>query len=197
MVRSEKTRKLIIEKTAEIFNKKGFTGTHLSDLTAATGLTKGSIYGNFKDKQEVALEAFRYNYKILSRGFKKRIDEQESATDKLLAFVEFFKNEHKEIFQSGGCAILNTATDVDDTQNREMFLEVQGALLNWRQVIENILRKGMESGELQSVDAVKTANRMIALIEGSIFMSKTLKNSQILIENLDSLTDDILKMKKQ
>lgn len=197
MVRSEKTRKLIIEKTAEIFNKKGYDGTHLSDLTAATGLTKGSIYGNFKDKQEVALEAFRYNYLNLSRGFKKRIDKQDSATDKLLAFVEFFKDEHKKVFESGGCAILNAATDVDDSQNREMFREVQDALLNWRKIIENILRKGMESGELQSLDAVKTANRMIALIEGSIFMSKTLKDSQILIENLDSLADDILKMKKK
>ncbi|RKM92681.1 TetR/AcrR family transcriptional regulator, partial [Aquimarina sp. AD10] len=64
MIRSEKTRQLIIKKTASIFNKKGYTGTYLSDLTNATGLTKGSIYGNFKDKNEVALEAFRYNYKF-------------------------------------------------------------------------------------------------------------------------------------
>ena len=55
MVRSEKTKQLIIEKTASIFNKKGYTGTYLSDLTNATGLTKGSIYGNFKDKIEVAV----------------------------------------------------------------------------------------------------------------------------------------------
>lgn len=197
MVRSEKTRQLIIEKTAEIFNKKGYTGTHLSDLTAATGLTKGSIYGNFKDKQEVALEAFRHNYKTLVSGFNKRMAKENTATDKLLAFVDFFKKKHKKVFESGGCAVLNTATDVDDTQNREIFREVQKALLNWRQVIEDIIRQGMESGELQSVDATKMANKIIALIEGSILMSKTLKDSKILIENLDSLADEILQIKKQ
>ena len=58
MVRSEKTRQLIIEKTASIFNKKGYTGTYLSDLTNATGLTKGSIYGNFKDKKRGSFRSF-------------------------------------------------------------------------------------------------------------------------------------------
>jgi len=50
MKKSENTRKYIIEKVAPVFNKKGFTGTYLSDMEKATGLTKGSIYGNFKDK---------------------------------------------------------------------------------------------------------------------------------------------------
>lgn len=45
MVRNEKTRKFIIGRTSPIFNKKGFVGTYLSDITEATKLTKGSIYG--------------------------------------------------------------------------------------------------------------------------------------------------------
>lgn len=46
--KSERTRQFIIEKVAPIFNRKGYAGTSLSDLTEATGLTKGAIYGNFK-----------------------------------------------------------------------------------------------------------------------------------------------------
>ena len=46
--RSEKTRQFIIETTASLFNKKGYAGTSMSDLTEATKLTKGSIYGNFE-----------------------------------------------------------------------------------------------------------------------------------------------------
>jgi TetR/AcrR family transcriptional repressor of nem operon len=37
---------------------KGYSGTSMSDITAATGLTKGSIYGNFENKDEVAIAAF-------------------------------------------------------------------------------------------------------------------------------------------
>ena len=42
LTKSDKTRRFIIEKTAPVFNKNGVAGTSLSDLTSATGLTKGS-----------------------------------------------------------------------------------------------------------------------------------------------------------
>ena len=42
--KSEKTTKYIIKTVAPIFNRKGYAATTMSDLTAATGLTKGAIY---------------------------------------------------------------------------------------------------------------------------------------------------------
>jgi len=65
MSKAEKTKQFIIEKTAPVFNTKGYTSTSLSDITKSTGLTKGSIYGNFENKEEVALEAYRYNAGLL------------------------------------------------------------------------------------------------------------------------------------
>jgi len=67
--KSDRTRALIVEKSASLFNRKGFHGTSLSDIMEATGLTKGGIYGNFKReglnkkgvKEEIALAAFEYN----------------------------------------------------------------------------------------------------------------------------------------
>ena len=65
--KSERTKKFIIEKTAPVFNEKGYAGTSMNDLMMVTGLTKGSIYGNFQNKDEVALAAFDYNFgKVLS-----------------------------------------------------------------------------------------------------------------------------------
>ena len=61
--KAEKTSQYIVETTAPLFNKNGYTGTSLSDITDTTGLTKGAIYGNFKNKEELALEAFNFNVK--------------------------------------------------------------------------------------------------------------------------------------
>jgi TetR/AcrR family transcriptional repressor of nem operon len=60
--KSDRTRQFIIGSTANLFNMKGYAGTSLSDITGAFGLTKGSIYGNFANKEEVALAVFDYNY---------------------------------------------------------------------------------------------------------------------------------------
>lgn len=62
MKKSLETRSFIIKKVAPLFNKKGFAGTYLSDMNEATSLSKGSIYGNFKDKNEVAIEALKFNF---------------------------------------------------------------------------------------------------------------------------------------
>ena len=43
MTKADRTRSYIIEQVAPIFNKKGVHGTSLSDITNATGLTKGAI----------------------------------------------------------------------------------------------------------------------------------------------------------
>jgi AcrR family transcriptional regulator len=40
MSKAEKTKQFIIEKTATLFNTKGYISTSLSDITQATGLTK-------------------------------------------------------------------------------------------------------------------------------------------------------------
>jgi AcrR family transcriptional regulator len=50
-----------------LFNTKGYNSTSLSDITQATGLTKGSIYGNFENKDQVAIEVYKYNAGLLSK----------------------------------------------------------------------------------------------------------------------------------
>ncbi|SMO74286.1 TetR/AcrR family transcriptional regulator [Gracilimonas mengyeensis] len=190
MIRSEKTRQFIIEKTAPIFNKKGYTGTYLSDLTEATGLTKGSIYGNFQNKNEVALEAFRYNYQQVIGQINKKLQSLERADQKLLAFLIFYKEQHQDIFERGGCAILNTAIDADDG-NDLLREEVVQAISNWKKKLETILKTGISNNEIQPVDTAKFSNEMIALIEGSVMMAKTLQEPDILIDNITRLESKI------
>jgi TetR/AcrR family transcriptional regulator, transcriptional repressor for nem operon len=85
--KAERTRAFIIESTAEIFNKKGYAGTSLSDLTEATNLTKGSIYGNFENKEEVALAVFDYNCAKISQVIQEQINKAETFHDKLIVEV--------------------------------------------------------------------------------------------------------------
>jgi TetR/AcrR family transcriptional repressor of nem operon len=106
--RSEKTRQFIIETAAPIFNKKGYAGTSMSDLTAATGLTKGSIYGNFKDKNDVAVHAFQHNIDLIFDFFTKELKAAGSTLEKLLAYPRGFRKIYPMILSYGGCPILNT-----------------------------------------------------------------------------------------
>lgn len=89
MNKAEKTKLFIIEKTAPVFNTKGYAATSLSDITEVTGLSKGSIYGNFDSKDEVVTEAFKYNAALLYKGFEEAMSTADNAYMRLRAFVNF------------------------------------------------------------------------------------------------------------
>ena len=61
ITKSDRTKQFILEKVAPVFNKNGYFGTSMSDITEATGLTKGAIYGNFKNKEDLAYYSFYFN----------------------------------------------------------------------------------------------------------------------------------------
>jgi TetR/AcrR family transcriptional regulator, transcriptional repressor for nem operon len=172
MNKAEKTRQFIIEKTAPIFNMKGYAGTSLSDMTEATGLTKGSIYGNFSSKDEVAMAAFDYNVKKVNKIINDEISKRSTAKDKLLVHVHVYENFLKFPFPEGGCPILNTAIEADDT-HPPLKKKVAEVIINWKNKLEEIIKKGIDDKEFKtSIDPERVAVSIIALIEGGIMIAK-------------------------
>lgn len=55
----EKTKSHILNTSANLFNKHGYKATSLSDITNATGFTKGAIYKHFKNKEDLEQQALR------------------------------------------------------------------------------------------------------------------------------------------
>ncbi|MFI2743931.1 TetR/AcrR family transcriptional regulator [Zhouia sp. PK063] len=194
MNKAERTKQFIIEKTAPIFNKKGYVGTSMVDLTNATGLTKGAIYGNFADKEEVAAAAFEYNAKKIIVALNKEVDQYKHAKDKLIAYINVYKSLTNEMCERGGCPFMNMAVDTDDTQAL-LFAKVFAKFKNWRQRIKDILVIGKENNEInQNINEDEFADYFIALVEGSILLSKTLNDNAIMNSNLNILKQKIIEI---
>lgn len=174
--RNEDTRQFIIENTAAIFNQKGYSGTSLTDLTEATKLTKGSIYGNFENKEAVAAAVFEYNSKQRVEAMNTAVNAAITYREKLLVYATFFSANNGKLFPKGGCPFLNTGIEADDT-NEMMRRKVADALLAWKKRITDLIIQGIEAGEFkEDADANSIAISLIALAEGGIFMSSVTRN---------------------
>lgn len=172
MTKAEKTRNFIVEKTAPIFNMKGYAGTSLNDITAATGLTKGSIYGNFANKDEVALAAFDYNLNNVSSRIEAEMNRQDSIKDKLLVYIDIYQKFIDGSVSEGGCPVLNTAIDADDT-HPELRGRVLKAVLDWKNKIAKLVEAGIVNKEINANHhPEQIALTIIAMVEGGIMISK-------------------------
>ncbi|KIC95013.1 TetR/AcrR family transcriptional regulator [Flavihumibacter solisilvae] len=168
MTKSEKTRNFIIEKTIPIFISKGYEGTSLSDIEGATSLSKGSIYGNFANKEEVILAVLDHILLEVNATIDREVKMNISSAEKILVFGKLF-NKCADLIQP---AIHNASLDPGDIHTR-LRQKAVTALNGWKLQLADIIKNGIESGEFRDdVDAEEAAFTLMALIEGGNMISR-------------------------
>lgn len=197
MSKAERTRQLIIEKSAHLFNQKGYAGTSMQDIMASTGLTKGGIYGHFESKEEIALQAFEYAAAHLLQLLSDSISPHTSATKKLEAIISFYKTYLYSPPIQGGCPVLNTSVEADDT-NPLLRVSVVRVLNKLHKSVANIVRQGMAQGEFKAdTDAERFSILFVSMIEGGMMVSKAYGEAKYLhtgLQHLQQLIDQELKV---
>jgi len=196
MSKADRTRQHIIERTAPLFNTKGYEATSLKDIQDATGLTKGSLYGNFTDKDEIATQAFKYAINHVKETVRRKLDGVNTYKKQLIALFDFYA---EYVFDSpipGGCPLLNSAIEVDDYRT-SMRRVVVKELMNTVNFIAVIIEKGIESGEFKKgTKSKELAYTFFCCIEGAIMYSRVERSSEpmdIIIRHCKSIVENISK----
>jgi TetR/AcrR family transcriptional repressor of nem operon len=186
MKKSERTRQSIIEKTSVLFNTKGFEATTLQDLTVCTGLTKGALYGNFKDKEEIATEAFKYAVQKSRQALREEMEKHYSVKKKVFAFLDFYARFVFAPPVSGGCPVLNAAVEVDDyrTHMRKVVAKEASEILN---SLTQLLDEGIALGEFKKdLKSKEVATVLFCTIEGALMMARLERSDEamkIVVQN--------------
>lgn len=186
------TRQFIIGKTAPVFNSKGYDGTTLNDLTEATGLTKGSLYGNFANKEEIAIAVFQYSMEKVREAARLKMDKGKSCKEKLLALLDFYS---QYVFSSpipGGCPLMNNAVEADD---HHVFMKkaVAAEIKKTIDLIAALLSCGKKEGEFQSsINEKEIAHLFFCSIEGAIIVSRV-SSSEVAMKTVANFNRNLLK----
>ncbi len=187
LTKSELTTKYIIETVAPIFNKKGYAATSMSDITNATNLTKGAIYGNFENKEALAIAAFHKNVNDLLKKVALHQEQSKSPLQKLYLITDFYRNYYDFSRELGGCPILNIGVDANN-QDTALLEEVRNVINKTQQHIARLVEWGIEVGEIkQTVVSQKFAKQLYSRIQGAIFMTYTMDDSNYLNQTMDEI----------
>ncbi len=69
MEKGERTRRVIVERAAALFNTRGYFGSSMNELVRETDLEKGGLYNHFSSKEELACAAFDYSTVLMRERF--------------------------------------------------------------------------------------------------------------------------------
>lgn len=194
--KSEETSKYILKTVGPIFNKNGYSGTSMSDLTEATGLTKGAIYGNFTNKEELAVQAFNYNVQFILKKIRAILEEIQSPISRLYALTNFYREYYNNNINFGGCPILNVGVDANNT-NPVLFERAKYVATKLQGSIASMIQDGIDVGEINvTIDPKVYGGRIFSLIEGSVFTSIMMRNDSYLLDMMNHL-DNMIKTELQ
>jgi TetR/AcrR family transcriptional regulator, transcriptional repressor for nem operon len=177
ITKGERSRRKIVETAAVLINQKGFTGCSMGDIVAASGLEKGTLYGHFSTKEELALLAFDYAWKDTSDKRVRNVDTVSNAVEKLKLHIDNYVNTPSF---PGGCPLLNFAVDTDDG-NLALRTRVRKALKGWEDFLAKIVQDGQSAGEINpEIAPHSVANLVISILEGGTVLARINKRSAAL-----------------
>ena len=104
--RRELTRTALVEAAAQVFARRGFYGASLEEIAETAGFTRGAIYKNFADKEELFF------------AVRDHINEQT-----LAAFAEQLDKGAAAAFDARAQAAIWQRADAANPEYRALFLE--------------------------------------------------------------------------
>ena len=151
----------VIAAARDEFWKRGYAATSVDDLTVATGLGKGSLYGAFGDKHGLYLRALDdYIASSLDTVCATLRDPRYSAYDRL---VRHIRGQIKAIAADKnrrGCLMAKSAAELAGTDG-DVEQRVERAYARWRDELAACIAEAQRDG---TVEAGRNANALAGVL---------------------------------
>ncbi len=167
IVDKQAKRAEITRAATDVFARKGFQGASVDDVAEAAGVSKGTLYGYFENKEELFYATFEAFQAETVAQCEAAMAGQASARDKLTAClmlsVESLQ-EHIELFP----LTLELWAAASSGPARERFAVVmEGLYRQFRGMTAELIEAGKAGGEFRpDVDAQAVAAWLVGGLDG-------------------------------
>jgi len=180
------TRKdLIMAKSAKLFSSKGFQNTTIQDIAKAAGISEASIYEHFKNKDDLLFSIPENTFSDMLNSLNSHLLGIKGADNqfrKLIWHYLSFMEERKEFASLFMSEIWSN--------QKYYYSEKNMPLVNYFQVLHNIIGNGIEEGVFRNSFDISTCCSMILGTMNHLILSLiVLKKPFNLVDKGESLED--------
>lgn len=176
----------VLEKAMLIFWKKGYHATSIQDLVKYLGINRASLYDTYGGKKKLFDKAFNL---YRTSGIEKLgdlLDTQKSIKDTLRKMFQQVINYDLSDFDSKGCFIANTTTELlpDDVDLQKVITQHRIAMEIF---LYDLLKIGVKREEISKEKDLKTlASLFYTLMTGIRVVGKTQPRQEESFASLDA-----------
>ncbi len=171
-----------------LFWRRGYHKTSVRDLTEATRLQPGSLYGAFNNKRSLFLSSLDYYAEELKQFVDSVLHSEKPPLIRIRFFFDHLLDEMRSDPEEKGCLLVNTLLEVP-AEDEEINQRVIQALEYVEQSFRQVLTEALERGELASG---KDPSTLARLLMTGIFGLRVYNKMQPQREELDDIVDSLL-----
>ena len=157
-----KTKRKIFETSMKLFAEKGYDATSIEEITATVGVAKGTLYYHFSSKEEIFNFLVEEGIKLLQNSVDIKTAKFSNYIDKIKAIVLIQIKIVKKYED------LITILLSQFWGNEQRHQKCRKHILEYINQIENIVREGMELGQIKKGNPQAIASEIYGLICSSL-----------------------------
>lgn len=167
--RKEARPEEILDAALQLFTEKGFSATRMMDVAKAAGLSKGTLYLYFSNKEVIFKE-------VVQKRISPQLDAVESLVNEFEGSqADLLKHLINGWWMGVACSSLSaipkiiTAESGNFPELAEYF--TKNVVTRSRHLFSKVIRRGVDAGEFNEYDAETVARLVVApLVQATIWM---------------------------
>lgn len=191
--REEKFQR-ILDAAVEAFAEVGYHNCQVSKIARLAGVADGTIYLYFKNKEDILVRLFQERMGDFIEEIRSQLKEQKSTLDRLrtIIYTHFAAMERNRS--------LAIVTQLELRQpDIQIRTAISGPLKEYFRLIEEVIKQGIEQGEVAPLVDVRVARQLIfgALDEATSdwIMSRSQRTLLQEVKNMLYLFEGALRLK--
>lgn len=154
-------REEILDATVAQVHQRGFASTRVSDVAQALGISSGLVFYHFGTKERLLADALAYAASTDLGRLDKALTRAKSPVDALRRVLALYRPASTS--PSWSIWVDAWAEALRSPEMREACRVVD---TRWREVLQQIIRDGVRSGDFTCDDPVRTAGSLYGLLDG-------------------------------
>ena len=171
-----RTKDRIVDASAELFRRQGYSGTGIKQILAEASAPFGSLYHHFPGgKEQIGAEAIARAGEQVAAAVAHLLRAKPSVPDAVEALAGLLAAGLEASEFERGCPVATTALEVT-SRSEPIRAAVQASFESWL----TPLRERLEAAGFDRLQAAHRADLAIAALEGALVLARARRDADVL-----------------
>ena len=176
--RGAATRARIVAAAASLVYERGFAGTSLDDVMAATGTSKSQLYHYFADKDALLCEVIKAQLGRIIAAQEAAHLHEVSSWDGLQRWCDHFVTASRATQGAGGCPLGSLVGQLANQSEPARRVLAQ-CFAEWQSYLSDGFEAMRDNGELAAqADPAELALTMMSALQGGLLMAQATRSAR-------------------